>query len=71
MNENKAKKCPKCGSPLEEGSLSHGGKTLLPSFTVLKKGDLLGDVIALFYCPDCGYIELYNEKIMKTKGIKP
>jgi predicted nucleic-acid-binding Zn-ribbon protein len=67
---NEAKKCPKCRSQLEEGSLGHSGRTFMP-FTVLKKGDWFGDMIALFQCPNCGYIEFYNDKIMKTKGVNP
>ncbi len=57
----KSIKCPKCGNPLEKGSLGYSARTALP-LTILKKGDFIGDTIIPFYCKNCGYIELYNEK---------
>jgi predicted nucleic-acid-binding Zn-ribbon protein len=32
--------------------------------TLLKKGDWMGDKIVPFHCVNCGYIELYSEKIV-------
>jgi predicted nucleic-acid-binding Zn-ribbon protein len=54
-----SKKCPRCGNGLEKGD------NLNPA-TMRKKGDLLGDSIVPFYCKNCGYIELYNQKYLKT-----
>ena len=56
------KKCPRCGNQLEKGN-SLGARDGL---TMLKKGDFLGDNIIPFYCTNCGYIELYNQKFLKT-----
>jgi predicted nucleic-acid-binding Zn-ribbon protein len=58
-------KCPKCGSQLEKGSLGYSGRTALP-FTILKKGDFIGDRIIPFYCKNCGYIELFSEKFLTS-----
>ena len=58
-------KCPKCGSQLEKGSLGYSGRTALP-FTILKKGDFVGDKIIPFYCKNCGYIELFSEKFLTS-----
>jgi predicted nucleic-acid-binding Zn-ribbon protein len=57
-----AKKCPRCRSRMERGSSlgTYGG------ITMLKKGDLVGDKIIPFYCNNCGYVELYNEKFLAT-----
>jgi predicted nucleic-acid-binding Zn-ribbon protein len=54
--ENKT--CPKCGG--EMACDRHLG-----SYTeiMLKKGEqFLGDWIKVFYCVNCGFIELYREK---------
>jgi predicted nucleic-acid-binding Zn-ribbon protein len=32
------------------------------SVRLVKTGDLPGDKVVPFYCKNCGYIELYNEK---------
>ncbi len=53
------KKCPKCATEMKLGRIgAYGGPTLL------KKGDRIGDYIVAFYCEKCGYIELYNKKIL-------
>jgi len=40
----------------------------LASFTtevsLVKEGNLVGDNILVFFCPNCGYIELYREKLV-------
>jgi predicted nucleic-acid-binding Zn-ribbon protein len=55
------KTCPKCGSEMvREDSLSSYGPARL-----VKYGDAWGDKVAPFYCKNCGYIELYNEKNLK------
>ena len=51
--------CPKCGSQMEEAS-SLGGNTLL------KKGDFVGDKVVPFFCKNCGYVELFVEKFLKS-----
>ena len=48
---------------MEKGNLGYSGRTALP-ITILKKGDFIGDKIIPFYCKNCGYIELFNEKIL-------
>jgi predicted nucleic-acid-binding Zn-ribbon protein len=59
-------KCPKCGNQMERGNLGYSGRTALP-FTILKKGDFIGDKIVPIYCKNCGYIELFNEKILTNR----
>jgi len=51
---------------MERGSLGYSGRTALP-FTILKKGDFIGDRIIPFYCKNCGYIELFSEKYLKSQ----
>jgi len=34
--------------------------------TIVKKGDFVGDKIIPFYCKNCGYIELFIEKFLKS-----
>lgn len=60
---NESKKCPKCGNIMKKGdSLSdYAGSRLI------KPGDIRGDKVIPFYCGNCGYIELYNEKNLKGK----
>lgn len=50
---------------MEKGSLGYSGRTALP-FTILKKGDFVGDKIIPFYCKNCGYIELFSEKFLTS-----
>ncbi len=57
-----SKKCPKCGNLLERGNSLGASEGI----RMLKKNDILGDTIAPFYCKNCGYIELYNQKYLKT-----
>jgi predicted nucleic-acid-binding Zn-ribbon protein len=45
---------------VREDSLSSYGPARL-----VKYGDAWGDKVAPFYCKNCGYIELYNEKNLK------
>jgi len=64
MNENEARKCPKCGSEMElvDKIVGYG----LHAARLFNKYDLSrGDKIIPYYCPNCGYIELYNEKYLR------
>ena len=36
----------------------------------MKFGDLRGDKVIPFYCKNCGYIELYNEKNLSRNKSK-
>jgi YgiT-type zinc finger domain-containing protein len=58
---SKAKKCPKCGGEMVEGSV----RTYAGAFHLKKAGDIHGDRIHSLYCKDCGFIEFYKK--MKTK----
>jgi predicted nucleic-acid-binding Zn-ribbon protein len=55
---NEALKCPKCG-----GEMGSDRKLGLYTEVTLKKGDeYVGERINVFYCKNCGFIELYREK---------
>lgn len=58
---SEAKKCPKCGTEMKRTRLVSYGPVRL-----VKIDDLVGDKVISFYCEKCGYVELYNEKILKT-----
>lgn len=58
MNESRVMKCAKCGGEMKSGSV-HG------DFRILKDGDLMGDRAHVFYCRDCGFVELYKEPSTK------
>ena len=60
---SEVKKCPKCGSEMTEADRIVGYG--IAAIHILKPGDLKGDKVTPFQCPNCGYIELYNAKIMK------
>jgi predicted nucleic-acid-binding Zn-ribbon protein len=60
LTPNSIKKCPKCGTEMKPAHVVSHGRVRL-----IKSGDLLGDYIVSFVCEKCGYIELYNEKILK------
>ncbi len=34
---------------------------------LIKLGDALGDRVVPFYCKNCGYIELYVDKILRKR----
>ena len=53
-------KCPKCGGTMREGSLGSSG-----GVRVLKSGDIHGDAVTVYYCENCGFIELYKEPSTK------
>jgi predicted nucleic-acid-binding Zn-ribbon protein len=60
-----SKKCTKCGSQMEKG-----GSIGYYSFDVrlLKTlSEFRGDKIIPFYCKNCGYIELFSEKVLNDK----
>jgi predicted RNA-binding Zn-ribbon protein involved in translation (DUF1610 family) len=61
MNDDK--KCPKCGRTMV-------GDRRLASYTEItlkKEEEYIGDSVLPFYCPDCGYIELYREEENKRQ----
>lgn len=35
------------------------------SFRILKQGDLSGDNMSVFYCRECGFVELYKQPSTK------
>lgn len=53
------KTCPKCGSNMQGDKhlQSLGSETEL-----VERNGFLGDKVKVFYCLQCGYIELYREK---------
>jgi predicted nucleic-acid-binding Zn-ribbon protein len=53
-------KCPKCGSEMPRGNYVCGYR--FNGIRLVKFGDFQGDKLVPFYCPKCGYVELYNEK---------
>jgi predicted nucleic-acid-binding Zn-ribbon protein len=57
---SEVKKCPKCGSEMTRGNYvwSYG----FVGIRLVKFGHFQSDKLVPFYCPKCGYIELYNEK---------
>ena len=61
MKEGEANRCPKCKGEMAGGIISG-------NLRIVKQGDLLGDKMNVFYCVDCGFIELYKEA--STKELK-
>jgi predicted nucleic-acid-binding Zn-ribbon protein len=59
MTPTPTKKCPKCGSNMQADKhlQSLGSETELVSHE-----GFLGDEIRVFYCENCGFIELYRIK---------
>jgi predicted nucleic-acid-binding Zn-ribbon protein len=55
--------CPKCGGPMEAADYLSG----YGAVRLVKFGDLRGDKVIPFFCKNCGYIELYNEKNVKNR----
>jgi predicted nucleic-acid-binding Zn-ribbon protein len=70
MNENEAKKCPKCGGEMEEGRSLSAARAHFWEVLFSKKGDWYGDKVVPFYCRSCGYVELYKE-MKERQGVKP
>ena len=58
MGGGEVMKCPKCRGEMRSGSVAG-------NFRILKEGDLYGDMARVFYCRDCGFIELYKERSTK------
>jgi predicted nucleic-acid-binding Zn-ribbon protein len=46
--------CPKCGGEMIEGMTTN-------YIRILKQGDLSGDLVAAFYCRECGFVEFYKK----------
>ena len=55
------KKCPKCGSEMKPEDYLSGYVPV----RLIKFGDMRGDKVIPFYCENCGYIELYNQKNLR------
>jgi predicted nucleic-acid-binding Zn-ribbon protein len=60
---SEVKTCPKCGNVMKRGDYLAG----YGAARLVKIGDLRGDKVIPFYCENCGYIELYNEKRLRYK----
>lgn len=58
MKEGEANRCPKCKGEMTSGIISG-------NLRIVKQGDLLGDKMNVFYCMNCGFIELYKEASTK------
>ncbi len=67
-------KCPKCQTEMLEAALG----PFSPFLKVVKKGDSLAEKTGLgtvlkgsdlkpYYCPSCGYLELYVAELEKLK----
>jgi predicted nucleic-acid-binding Zn-ribbon protein len=54
---DEVKKCPKCGEKMNLGQTGAQGE-----MRIRKPGDVYGDVIVPFCCPNCGFVEWYIEK---------
>jgi predicted nucleic-acid-binding Zn-ribbon protein len=50
--------CPKCGGEMIEGVTTNYVR-------ILKQGDLSGDLVAAFYCRECGFVEFYKKASSK------
>ncbi len=62
---NEVKKCPKCGSEMKrEDKLTGYGFIAVKSAPKSSEGR---DKIVPFYCPNCGYVELYNEVYLREQ----
>jgi predicted nucleic-acid-binding Zn-ribbon protein len=51
-------RCPKCGGEMIEGETTNYVR-------ILKPGDLSGDLVAAFYCRECGFVEFYKNASSK------
>ncbi len=51
--------CPKCGAQMQE---DRHFQALGSEVELASKDAFLGDKLKVFYCEDCGYIELYRGK---------
>lgn len=56
--EDEFMRCPKCSGEMKTGGV-HG------DFRILKQDDMYGDKMYVFYCRDCGFVELYKEPSSK------
>jgi predicted nucleic-acid-binding Zn-ribbon protein len=50
--------CPKCGGEMIQGMTTNYVR-------ILKPGDLSGDLVATFYCRECGFVEFYKKPSSK------
>jgi predicted nucleic-acid-binding Zn-ribbon protein len=55
---SEVKKCPKCGSEM----LADRRLVSYVEISLAKENQYVGDNIKVFYCKNCGYIELYKEQ---------
>jgi predicted RNA-binding Zn-ribbon protein involved in translation (DUF1610 family) len=54
MTRQQTTKCPKCGGEMKPGRLA-------TNFRILKPNDWYGDPATVYYCENCGFVELYKE----------
>jgi hypothetical protein len=55
---SQASDCPKCGGEMIEGMTTNYVR-------ILKPGDFSGDLVATFYCRECGFVEFYKKPSSK------
>ena len=55
-----ARRCPKCGGEMIQGETTNYVR-------ILKPGDLSGDLVAVFYCRECGFVEFYKNASSKEQ----
>ena len=58
ITASQAGDCPKCGGEMIEGMTTNYVR-------ILKQGDLSGDLVATFYCRECGFVEFYKKASSK------
>jgi predicted nucleic-acid-binding Zn-ribbon protein len=63
---SEVKKCPKCGNSMEMGKGLQALSVWLGYVTVAKESAWLGHKVIPFICKNCGFVELYDEKSLKT-----
>ncbi len=57
---SEACRCPKCGGEMIQGETTNYVR-------ILKPGDLSGDLVTVFYCRECGFVELYKNASSKEQ----
>jgi len=50
--------CPKCGGEMIQGMMTNYVR-------ILKSGDISGDLVDVFYCRECGFVEFYKKASSK------
>jgi predicted nucleic-acid-binding Zn-ribbon protein len=74
LNMSENKKCPKCGNAMirkttlvASGYYDYSAVMLMNVNEAEPHSRSFDDNVVPFYCPNCGYIELYNEKNVGKK----